>query len=288
MKVGVIGLGSMGVGFAKNLISAGYTVSGFDINKERVEMLAKLGGNACSSPAEVGAASDAVILMVFNDANIRTVLYGENSLLSTLAPGKALLVTCTVGDFIIQEILPDLKSRGIRLLDTPLMGSCEEAENGSLHIIVAAEKADFEYAKPLLSDMGKALYFMGEKPGFGQLAKTCLQALFSLTFETAFEVISLAQKANLNMDEVHRLFKNSPSSSVLFHITEECIKNRAFTGTNNPLSILEKDINLVLELSARYGLKLGACKGTAEIFKEAMTRYANEDIFAAVKVVEND
>ncbi|HPY36259.1 MAG TPA: NAD(P)-dependent oxidoreductase [Clostridia bacterium] len=288
MKVGIIGLGSMGLGFAKNLIAKGYSVSGFDINSERMEMLAALGGNACKSPADVGAASDAVILMVFNDANIRTVLYGEGPLLSTLTPGKVLLVTCTVGDAIINEVLPDLTSRGIRVLDTPLMGSCEEAENGSIHIIVAAEKTDFEFAKPLLLDMGSELYFMGETPGSGQLAKTCLQALFSLTFETAFEVISLAKKAGLNMDEVHRLFKNSPSSSVLFHITEENIMNRAFTGTNNPLSILEKDINLVLKLSARYGLKLGACEGTAKIFGEAMKLYASEDIFAAVKVVEND
>lgn len=286
MKVGMIGLGSMGMAFCKSLIGKGYQVFGYDSNARRNQELEQIGGHPCGSCAEVGSHADAVVLLVFDANNVRSVLYGEQSLLSTLPKGKSVLVSCSVGHEVVEEIAPDLKQRGIQLIDAPLMGSSEDAENGSIHIMVAAAQEDLAEVEPLLRDMGSELYVVSDQPGRGQAAKSCVQALFSLTFQTGFEVVTLAQNAGLDMDQMHRLFKNGPSSSVLFHITEDSVRNRTFTNTNNPLSILDKDMQLVVDMAEEYQLNLKASRSTAQVFLEAMSRYPQEDIFAAVKVVE--
>lgn len=285
MKVGIIGLGLMGSAFSKLLLSKGYDVYGFDVNAGRREVFESWGGHFCDSCAEVGQASDAVILMVFDSNNVRDVVYGKSSLLAAMQEGKSLLITCSVGYAVLEEIASDFAAKSVFLLDTPLMGNCEDAEAGEIHIIVAGDDAAYKANEQLLHDMGKELYFVSKKVGDGQRAKSCLQALFSLTFETAFEVVTLAQCAGLNMDEMHRMFKNSPSSSPLLHISEENVINKVYTGTKNPLSILDKDIKLVLELAEKYGLKLGSCEGTARVFDRAMEKFPKEDIWAAVKAL---
>lgn len=286
MKVGIIGLGLMGSAFSKLLLKKGYEVYGYDVNASKREALESWGGHFCDSCTELGQNADAVILMVFNSDNVRDVVYGNDSLLSAMSEGKSLLVMCSVGYAVLEEIAPDFAAKKIHLLDTTLMGNCEDAEAGEIHILVGAGDEAFQANEALLHDLGKELYFVSKKPGDGQRAKSCLQALFSLTFETAFEVVTLAQSAGLNMDEMHRMFKNSPSSSPLLHISEENVINQVYTGTKNPLSILDKDINLALDLAEKYGLKLGACEGTAKVFDRAMEQFPKEDIWAAAKALK--
>lgn len=287
MKVGIIGLGLMGLAFSKSLLRQGFEVYGFDINPDRRKMLVGMGGYACESAAEVGNVAEAVIMLVFNADNVRSVLYkGDDALLTTLSAGKAILMTCSVGADIVCEVSADIRKRGIRLLDTPLMGDCFDAENGNIHIMVAGTKEDYLFVKPLLEAMGDELYFVGNNPGDGQKAKSCLQALFSLTFETGFEVYSLAKRVGLNMDEMDRMFRNSPSSSLLLHITEEKVLNHIYTETKNPLTILNKDIQIAIALGEENGVNLSACKGTSEIFAAAMEKYGKEDIWAAAKIVD--
>lgn len=286
MTTGIIGLGSMGLAIAENLIDKGYTVYGYDINPSRCELLVQHGGNAVASCAEVGSFADTVILMVFDADNLRDVLFGEGSLLDTLKAGGTLVVTASLGKDIILEVIPELEKRGIHLLDTPLMASEDSARAGQMHILVSGGKEVYQSHKKLFADMGEELYFVGDDAGMGQMAKSCMQALFSLTFESAFEIDTLAAKTGLNMDELHRLFKNGPASSELFAITEDNIRERRFTDTKNPLSILDKDVRLALKLASDYGISLPAVAGTATTFSKAMEKYAGDDIFAAVQVIE--
>lgn len=286
MRVGIVGLGMMGLGIASNLIDKGYEVYGYDINPARGELLAEAGGHNTTGYTELGGKTDTVILMVFSPENLRDVLFGENGLAGALAPGGTVLVTATVGPDIIAEVEPELDKRGISILDAALMASAESARKGGMHILVGGRQEVVEKQRGLLADMSAELYFVGDRAGMGQAGKVCLQTLFSLTFETAFEVITLSKKLGLNMDEMDRLYRNSGSTSELFHETQANIDKRVFTGTFNPLSILDKDIHLTMDVARENHLELPASEGTARVFREAMRRYATEDIWAAVKVIE--
>ncbi len=287
MKVGVVGLGMMGLGIASNLAGKGYEVYGYDIDPTRGKLLEEAGGHNTAGYAELGKNVDAAILMVFSPEILKDVLFGENGLAGALAPGSTVLVTATVGPATIAEVEPRLAERGISVLDAALMANMESAGKGAMHILVSARPEVVEKNSKLLNDMSSELYFLGDRAGMAQAGKVCLQTLFSLTFETAFEVITLTKKLNLNMEEMDRLYRNSGSTSELFHETQANIENRIFTGTANPLSILDKDIHLTMDVAKEHQLELPASEGTAKVFREAMRHYGAEDIWAAVKVIEN-
>lgn len=288
MKIGVVGLGNMGMGIAANLLRRGYEVYGYDINPARGELLKEQGGCNTESCAALGREVTTAVLMVFSPENLRDVLFGKNGLAETLAPGSCVLVTASVGPDIIEEVEPKLAEREIGILDIPLMAGVDSAREGQMHILVSGKKELVEQYQGLLEDMGSELYFVGDKAGMGQAGKMCLQTLFSLTFETAFEIITLSKKLNLNMEEMDRLYRNSGSTSELFHETQENINNRVFTGTFNPLSILDKDIHLAVDMAKKIHMEIPASEGTAKVFRKAMGRYASEDIWAAVKVIESE
>lgn len=288
MKIGIVGLGNMGLGIAENLIRKGYSVYGYDINPARGSLLEEQGGHKAESCAALGKEVDTVILMVFSPENLWDVLLGEGGLAGTLAPGSTVLVTASVGPEIIDRVEPELISRKIGILDVPLMASVDSARAGQMHILVSGEKKLVERYQGLLKDMGRELYHVGDAAGMGQAGKMCLQTLFSLTFETAFEIVTLVKKLNLDEAEMDRLFHNSGSTSELFHETQENARKRVFTGTFNPLSILDKDIRLSVEMARKLHMELPASEGTAKVFREAMKHYATEDIWAAVKVIEKE
>lgn len=286
MKIGVVGLGNMGYSIAANLIDKGHEVYGYDINPARGKLLEKAGGHNTASCADLGSKVSTAILMVFSPDNLRDVLFGTNGLMESFPTGGTVLVTATVGPDVIAEVEPKLNEKNVTILDTPLMAGVDSARAGQMHILVGGTKELVEKYDALLHDMGSEFYHVGDHAGMGQAGKMCLQTLFSLTFETAFEIITLGKKLNLNMDEMDRLYHNSGSTSELFHETQDKINNRVFTGTFNPLSILDKDIHLSVEMAHKLHMEIPASEGTAKVFREAMKDYGKEDIWAAVKVIE--
>lgn len=286
MNVGVIGLGNMGFGIAKNLINKGYNVFGYDIDAQKCEKLEAEGGTAAQSCAALGEQVTTAIIMVFSPEHVRQVIFGDNGLAKTLKSGSYIMITASVGPDVVEEVEAALAEKGIGILDAPLMADVSDAAQGQMHMMVGATKETIDACAGLLKDMSSALYYVGDKAGMGQSAKMCLQTLFSLTFEAGFEVVTLSRKAGLNMDEMHKLFKACPSSSVLFHATEENVNNRIFENTFNPLSILDKDIHLAMDMADKLDVLMPASQGTGVLFREAMKHYAKEDIWAAVKVVE--
>lgn len=287
MTVGIVGLGMMGLSIAANLLNKGYDVIGYDINPARSKLLTEKGGQGLEHCAQVGSRADAVILMVFNAQQMEDVLFGSGKLADTLKPGSVVVVTASVGKDVCEQAAPKLAAQGIDFIDAPLMASCESALSGDMHIILGAKKSVLEKWRSLLDDMSEELYFMGELPGQGQMAKTCLQTFFSFTFEQASEVMALGEKCHIDMEELYRLLNNSPASSVLFQIAAQNIKTRTFTGTNNPLSILDKDMKLSLCLGKELDVKMPGSAGISAAFSEAMDKYPAEDIWATVKVAEN-
>ena len=92
-KIGIIGLGTMGMGIAENLLKRGYVVQGFDLLPERMQVLERKGGTAAPSPAQAAEGASALILMVFNGEQVRDVLFGQDGAANVLPKGGSVLVT---------------------------------------------------------------------------------------------------------------------------------------------------------------------------------------------------
>ena len=139
-KVGVIGIGNMGSGLAKNLIKNGFATSGHDIDPARMKAFTEMGGQAANNAAEVGAFADAVFIMVMNGDQVRDVIFGEQGLLTTLKPGSAIILSATINPAEVREVGVQLASSGLHLIDTPVSGGYPGAQGGTLTLMLSAEK----------------------------------------------------------------------------------------------------------------------------------------------------
>jgi len=96
MRAGVIGIGDMGSGLAKNLMKNGFETTGWDIDPQRMDAFKSAGGHACGSSAEVGEHADAVFVMVMNGEQVNDVVFGDTGLVKTMKPGSAVILSATI------------------------------------------------------------------------------------------------------------------------------------------------------------------------------------------------
>ncbi|MCC8025533.1 MAG: NAD(P)-dependent oxidoreductase [Clostridium sp.] len=287
-KIGIAGLGTMGFAIASNLLNKGYEVYGYDINPARTELLKNKGGHAAESCADLGGKVDTVITMVFSPDNLRDTLLGKNGLIETFPQGGTIVVTASMGPKIIAEVEPALARKGVKILDAPVMADFNDAEAGRMHVIVSGEPSLIEGKKELLNDMSSELYIVGDKPGMAQAGKMCLQDLFCLTFEAGYETITLARKYDLNISEMLRLFRDSPASSVMLGMAADYGLKREFRDTYSPMSILNKDVHIAVDMARDVNIPVPASEGTAGVFQKAYDRWPDEDVWSGIKIIEND
>ena len=130
-RVGIVGLGDMGMGMAHNLIKAGFKLTGFDLRESRLTELERAGGARAISCREVGESSDSVFVMVLNGGQVKEVIFGEDGLVAGLKPGATIIVSATIHPSEIKELVGPLTSAGIHLIDTPVSGGKSGAEDGA-------------------------------------------------------------------------------------------------------------------------------------------------------------
>lgn len=285
-KVGIVGLGLMGYNIGTNLMNKGFEVYGYDISPASRERFAAAGGKTVNTCAELGSAVKAVILMVFNAEQVKSVLFGDDALVSTLGSGSTVIVTASVGHEVMDEAYKRLESRGIMLVDATVRASSASAADGTMYIMVGAADDAYDSASTLLHAMGSEILRVGNRPGTAQIAKSCMQAFFSLTFEATAEVLALGTAAGLDSKAVYDILDGTGASSNLFRATAKNIASRTFTDTKNPMSILEKDAKLAVSLAKEHNMDLLALEGTAQNFENCMRNHGTEDIWACVKHFE--
>lgn len=284
-KIGVIGLGRMGFGIAKNLMHRGYEVTGYDISCGARERFGEIGGRTAESCAQAARDVDALILTVFDGDQVEDVLFKEGAA-DAMREGSQVIVMASVGKKAVEAVAPRLAEKGIDLVDAPMKGSAKDAGCGNLYIMAAAAPEAFKKAESLLNSMGSVVRMVGDQPGMGQMVKTCVQTFFCLACEGACEILALAKATGLDEKTVYDVLASTGAASEVFKTTAKFIGSRCFRGTGNPISILRKDLAVAVELTKECGLSVPAVCGTAANIREASDRYPDDDIWAAVRPVE--
>jgi 3-hydroxyisobutyrate dehydrogenase-like beta-hydroxyacid dehydrogenase len=103
-KIGLVGLGDMGIGLANNLLKNGFELTGYDLRDERLKELEKLGGTPAANCSEVAKNSDTIFIMVLNGQQVKDVVLGENELFGNLKSGSTIIVTATINPSEVKEL----------------------------------------------------------------------------------------------------------------------------------------------------------------------------------------
>ena len=296
MRAGVIGLGDMGSGLAKNLLANGFPVTGYDLSEKRMKAFADMGGKPAGSMAEVGENADAVYVMVMNGDQTKSVIFGQKEgeqqnkgLLDTMEPGGAIILTATIKPAEarhIGQMMAEQTPHGIELIDSPVSGGFPGAQGGTLTMMAAAEGKILDKFAPVMEAVSGTIHRVGEKPGEGQTVKACLQSLIGAIFSATFEAAVLAAKAGVKGEVLHKVVSTSSASCGVANNALEKIIDRAFEGTGSHISTMHKDLTIALSLAEELGVPLHTASTAMQLFHAGKTKYPQGDNWVVTRVLE--
>ena len=188
-RTGVIGLGAMGMQMARHMTNKGFAVSGYDIDAAASERARGHGIKPCGSAAEVAREAEVIVIMVAIEEQVDDV---SSSLISALAPNTVICIASSVSPDLCRRLADQAATKGIGLLDTPVVLGQEAADNGTLTVYVGGEEKWLERAKPALQAFGRQVLHLGGV-GTGQIAKTINNMLLWACMSANFEALTLAK-----------------------------------------------------------------------------------------------
>jgi len=256
--VGFIGLGSMGLPMAKNLLKRGFEVRGFDVNPAALDALAQSGGARATSAAEAAEGADLLVLMVVSAAQAEAVLF-EGGGLDPLARDGVVVLMATCPPGAVEAIADRVEGAGRRFLDAPVSGGVVGARAGTLTIMAAGADATFEAARPVLEAVGDKVFHVGSRPGQGATVKTVNQLLCGVHIAVVAEAFALAAKAGLDLRILLDIMSDSAASSWMLRDRGPRMLE-AEPGVTSAVDIFVKDLGIVLEAgrSSKAALPLAA------------------------------
>lgn len=286
MKAGVIGLGDMGSGLAKNLIANEYETAGYDLSAERMAAFSALGGHAKTNPAEVGAHADIVYVMVMNGAQAHDVVMGDDGLARTMAKGGIIILTATIKPSEVRALATAMKDTGLELIDSPVSGGFPGAQNGTLTMMAAAPDALMQRAKPAMQAVSSTIHHVGSKAGDGQVMKSCLQSIIGAAFSATFEAAALAAKAGVPGQVLYDVISTSGAGCGVINTALEYIIDRKFTGTGSSITTMHKDLTISLDMAEELGVPLFTASTAMQIFHMGKAKYPEGDNWICTKLME--
>ena len=286
MKAGVIGLGDMGSGIARNLLKSGFDVSGFDLSDARLKAFSDMGGTAVASPAEVGANADAVFVMVMNGDQAKAVIF-DDGLVSTMKTGGAVILSATIKPREAREIGAALEGTGLNMIDTPVSGGFPGAQGGTLTMMAAAPDDILDQFAPVMEAVSANIHRVGTRPGDGQTVKACLQSLIGAQFSATFEAAALAAKAGVKGQVILDVFSTSSAGCGIVNNALEKIIDRQFEGTGSHINTMHKDLTISMGLGEDLGVPLHTASAAMQVFHAGKTKFPNGDNWVCTRVIED-
>jgi 3-hydroxyisobutyrate dehydrogenase-like beta-hydroxyacid dehydrogenase len=199
-RTGMIGLGAMGLQFARHMTKKGFDVAGYDIDADAVRRAENDGIRHRSSAAEIGKHAEVVVVMVATDQQVETVVEGSG-LLDTLAAGSVICIASSVAPETCRRMAALSAAKNIGVLDTPVVLGQEAADNGTCTVYVGGEHRWFARARPVLHTFGKEVIHLGDV-GAGQIAKMINNMLLWATMMANFECLTLAKKLDVDIPQL--------------------------------------------------------------------------------------
>ena len=197
MKVGFIGLGTMGIGMASNLRKAGYDLVVYDVRKESAQPLLEAGATWVETVADLGRAADVVFTSLPGPKEMQEVGLGKGGLLESMRKGSTWFDLTTNSPTVLREVSKRFQEKGIALLDAPVSGGPAGAQSGKLAIYVGGDRDVFDRHKKLLDAIGDQVLHVGPV-GAGNTAKL-VHNCGSLVIRMAIaEVFTLGVKAGMD------------------------------------------------------------------------------------------
>jgi 3-hydroxyisobutyrate dehydrogenase len=268
MKVGVVGLGTMGMGAALNLIKHRHEVHGGELRESARAEFKAAGGHAVARTADLPADLEALIVFVVNAAQANDALFGRDGCADRLPAGAVVLCCVTVAPEAARALAKRLEVRGILMLDAPVSGGSVAARAGSMTVMASGPEEAFVKAQPVLDAIAGKVWRLGEEAGAGSTVKMVNQLLAGVHIAAAAEALALGIRAGADPQTLFEVISTSAGSSWMW-------QNRVphiLAGDDTPLSavnIFVKDLGIVLDQARALTFPLPLAATAHQLFLAA-------------------
>lgn len=266
-RLGFIGLGLMGGAMAERLLARGRGLTVWNLEPERVVPLVAAGAVAASSPAEVAAASDIVLVCVLDTAAVDSVVFGANGVARGARKGAILVDHSTAMPQATAEMARRLgETAGMAWVDAPVSGGPGFAREGRLTIMAGGPEEAFEAVRPVIAEYAANITLMGPA-GAGQTAKLINQGLCGVGYVLMAEMLRLAELSGIDAARIPACLKGGHGDSTLLQFAYAKMAARDFDPPASLAKNMLKDLHNVTAEAGRLGLRLPLVHAAEERFE---------------------
>lgn len=284
--VGVLGLGSMGMGVALTLVEHQFSVRGYDVRPEAMDALTEAGGAGGKTPGEVVAGCGTVIVLVVNAKQVEEVLFGENGAVAGMAKGTVVLQSSTVPAAFAKSCAERLAEHGMVMLDTPVSGGAGGARSGNLSVMASGSADGFDASASVLEAIAGKVHRLGDEVGVGSTVKTVNQLLAGVHIAAAAEAMAFGVRAGADAQALYDVISGSAGSSWMFQNRVPHILEDDYTPLS-AVDIFVKDLGIVLETGHAMTFPLPLTSTAHQQFLAASAAgFGREDDIAVFKVFQ--
>jgi 2-hydroxy-3-oxopropionate reductase len=253
-RIAWIGLGIMGSPMAENLIKAGYAVTGYTLEQDKLDRLAAAGGTAAASVAEAVKDADVVITMVPASPQVEAVAYGDAGILANAGRGALLIDMSSITPQTSVDLAGAAAGYGIRVLDAPVSGGEAGAVEAVLSIMVGGERADFDEARPVFDALGRTIVLCGPH-GSGQTVKAANQLIVAVNIQACAEAVVFLEKSGVDLHAALEVLGGGLAGSTVLARKKGNFLSRDFTPGFR-VDLHHKDMGIVTDAARSVGAAL--------------------------------
>ena len=283
-RVGFIGLGTMGLGMAANLVATGHRLTVWNRTPAKAE---GIDADRALTPADVGRQSDIVFVCVSDTPDVEAVVFGDRGVICGLAAGGLIVDHSTISPTATTEFAERAAAQGIDWVDAPVSGGSEGATRGTLAVMAGGPAAAVERATPFMEAYSRSIVHVGEASGSGQMAKAVNQVLVVINQLAVSEALMLADAAGLDLRRTLSAVENGSAGSWM-------LSNRGpqmIDGDWSPgftIDLQQKDLRLVLQAADHLGVPMPGVALVFQLYRSLQERgLGGEGNHALVKALEN-
>lgn len=287
-RIGFIGLGAMGFGMATHLLKSNFCVVGYDVYKPTLTRFANAGGLIGNSPAETSKDVDVLVVMVTNETQAESVLYGDLGAVAALPSGASIILSSTVSPAFVSQLERRLQGegKGLKLVDAPVSGGVKRASEGTLTIMASGTDEALTCTGSVLSALSEKLYVIRGGCGAGSGVKMINQLLAGVHIASGAEAMAFGARLGLNTRMVFDFVKNSGGTSWMFENRVPHMLDNDYTPYS-ALDIFVKDLGIVCRESSSLKVPLHIATVAHQLFLAGSAAgWGRQDDAGVVKVYE--
>lgn len=283
--VSVIGTGRMGAAMASRIAGAGFRTVVWNRTTEKAAAVARdVGCEIADSAAEACASADVVVCSLADDAALVEAHTGPGGILEGIRAGAVVVETSTVDPETITSVAGHHLEAGASLLDAPVSGSVSLVEQGALTSMAGGDAAALSKARPVIETYSKTVFHLGRN-GTGATMKLAVNSLVHATNLAIAEALVLAEKAGVDREKTYEVFASSAASSPFLQYKRQAFERPGEVPVAFSLDLVNKDLELILDLARRVGAPMEQLDATAELTRRAVSAGMGADDMSALAVL---